>query len=295
MKRLNIIGCGKVGKTLGRLWAENQVFEIGDVVNRSNESSIAAVEFLGAGQAASRLGEMKAADVYMIGTPDGCIAETSAQLSAFGLLKSGAVVFHCSGALSSAELASAKKCGAFVASVHPVKSFASAESAALTFAGTFCGVEGDSEALEVLCPAFEAIGATAFPVNPEQKTLYHAGTVIVCNYLAALLEFGVRVYAKCDIPREQALQVMEPIVRETADNVFKSGTVQALTGPIARGDHQTVAKQIEALDAWNPRCGELYKLLGLVALDLSREQGAASAESLAALSALLDEKGGDHA
>lgn len=295
VKRLNIIGCGKVGKTLGRLWAQAGFFEIGEIVNRSPDSAAAAVGFIGAGTAASGLAGMKDADLYLIGTPDRVIAEVGGALSASGLLKRGAVVFHCSGAFTSAELASAAKCGAALASVHPVKSFAEPEQAVATFAGTYCGAEGDEAALQVLTAAFSAIGARLFSIDAAQKTLYHAAGVIVCNYLTALIECGLRVYAQCGITREQALPIIEPVVRETVDNVFKLGTVRALTGPVARGDCPTVAVQIEALDAWSRDCGELYRRLGAIALELSREQGAAPAESLALLSDLFRKEEERHA
>ena len=80
---------------------------------------------------------------------------------------------------------------------------------------------------------------------------------------------------------------MEPIVRGTVDNIFKLDTVRALTGPIARGDYKVVEKQLVALKSWNKEYGELYRLLGSVALNLSRDQGTASRESIAVLSQLL--------
>jgi predicted short-subunit dehydrogenase-like oxidoreductase (DUF2520 family) len=120
-------------------------------------------------------------------------------------------------------------------------------------------------------------------IDPGFKTVYHAASVIVCNYLTALLETGVRCYEKAGFTRDDALRMMEPLVRETLDNVFKLGTVKALTGPIARGDHTVVARQVEALAAWEPRIAALYKELGAVAVDLARAQGTADADALAAI------------
>ena len=77
-------------------------------------------------------------------------------------------------------------------------------------------------------------------------------------------------------------------MRETVDNVFSLGTVKALTGPIARGDHAVVARQLEALSAWDAHTGEIYKTLGAVALQLARAQGEADAEALERLRVLLD-------
>lgn len=287
-RQINIIGCGNVGQTLAYLWSQQGTFETGTIVNRSTESATQAVNFIGSGKAVSSVTGMGKADVFMITTPDGVIADSCAALFASGLLHPGSIVFHCSGALSSEVLQSAREKGAVVASVHPVKSFADPEESIKLFSGTFCGVEGDEDALKVLGPAFESIGATTFTLNPEFKTLYHAASVMVCNYLTALLETGVQTYNKSGIERDTAMQVMQPIVQGTVDNIFRLGTVNALTGPIARGDDQVVSRQLEAMYGWNPQYAEIYRDLGRVALQLSRQQGNASELALQTLAELLE-------
>jgi len=289
MKRLSIIGCGNVGKTLGRLWAQERVFSIGDILNRSEESSSLAVQFIGAGRPVLRIAEMSPAEVFLISTPDDQIRESCSALAASGLLRTGDIVFHCSGALPSADLISAKETGAFVGSVHPIKSIADPAVSVEAFNGTFCGVEGDDQSLEVLRPAFEAIGGKTFAIDPQFKTIYHAAAVMVCSYLTSLLEVGAQAYAKAGLDRETSMDVMEPIVRGTVENIFGSGTVRALTGPIARGDHSIVSKQLATLSDWNPRFGEIYRDLGAVALGLSRLQGTTSPDSLATLAELLEQ------
>jgi predicted short-subunit dehydrogenase-like oxidoreductase (DUF2520 family) len=286
-KTLNIIGCGRVGRTLARLWAQNRAFEIGDVFDNALDISVAAAAFIGHGRAVSALGQMRRADVWMLTPPDDQIAACCAALAGSGLLAAGDIVFHCSGALPARDLAPAAARGAAVASVHPLKSFADPAIAVRTFSGTYCAADGDPAALAVLRPAFERIGGIVSDIDPGFKTVYHAASVIVCNYLTALLETGVRCYEKAGFTRDDALRMMEPLVRETLDNVFKLGTVKALTGPIARGDHAVVARQVEALAAWEPRIAALYKELGAVAVDLARAQGKADAGALAAIERTL--------
>ena len=288
MRMLNIIGCGRVGRTLAALWAEKHSFVVQDVLGGTPHSARSAVAFIGAGRAASWLEEMHQADVWMLTPPDGKIVHCCENLAQSGLLRKGDIVFHCSGALASGELKAAVAAGASVASVHPLKSFADPRDAVLTFAGTYCVAEGDRAALDVLQPAFERIGAGISEIDPQFKTLYHAASVMVCNYLTALLEAGLRAYEKSGLARGTAMRMMEPLVRETVDNVFKLGTVKALTGPIARGDDAVVARHIEALSAWDVHTGEIYKTLGIVALQLARAQGEADAEALERLRVLFD-------
>jgi len=287
VKKLNIIGSGRVGRTLASLWEEKRTFAIQDVLDRTPHGARAAVAFIGDGRAVGWLEEMRPAEVWMLAPPDGKIVPCCEALAASGLLRSGDIVFHCSGALASAELKSAAAYGALVASVHPLKTFADPRDAVRTFTGTHCAAEGDPEALEILRPAFERIGAIVSEIDPGFKTIYHGASVMVCNYLTALMETGLRCYEKSGLARETALAMMEPLVRETVDNVFKLGTVKALTGPIARGDDAVVARQLEALAAWDARIGDIYRELGAVALELSRAQGEADAEALERLQRLL--------
>ncbi|MBI4195121.1 MAG: DUF2520 domain-containing protein [Betaproteobacteria bacterium] len=287
MKTLNIIGAGRVGRTLASLWEEKHTFAIQDVLDGTPHGARSAAAFIGDGRAVSWIEEMRAADVWMLTPPDGKIVACCETLAKTGLLRESDVVFHCSGALSSAELATARGCGAVVASVHPLKSIADPRDAVRSFAGTHCAAEGDPAALEVLRPAFERIGARVSEIEPRFKPVYHAASVIVCNYLVALMETGLRGYEKAGLERETALAMMEPLVRETVDNVFRLGTVKALTGPIARGDDAVVAHQLEALSSWDPAIAALYRDLGAIALDLARQQGEAGAAALERLRKLL--------
>jgi len=287
LQRLNIIGCGHVGKTLGRLWTKNSIFEIGEVLNRSIESSITAAEFIGAGNAIATINEMTPADVFMISTSDSYIIQQCNVLAASNILRPGNLVFHCSGAISSIELVSAKHAGAITGSVHPVKSFANPEISVASFNGTYCGIEGDANAVTILESVFQAIGGKTFVLDARYKVYYHAATVIVCNYLTSLLEFGIQTYMRSGLKRDDAREIMEPIVRGTVDNIFTFDTVRALTGPIARGDFAVVSKQLDALGTWNVEFGELYRRLGIIALDLSEKQKTASEEAIMKLAGLL--------
>jgi predicted short-subunit dehydrogenase-like oxidoreductase (DUF2520 family) len=284
---LNIIGAGRVGRALGKLWHDARVFHVQSVLTRGAASAREAAAFIGALGAEETLAAMPPADLWLLATPDGEIARAAQSLAAADVLRAGDVVFHASGALASGELRAAAGAGAHVASVHPLKSFADAADAVRTFAGTYCAAEGDAAALTLLKPAFEHIGARVTAIDPRFKTLYHAASVLVCNDLTALMEAGLQCYEKAGIPRVTAAAMMEPLVRETVDNVFKLGTVKALTGPIARGDGTVVARQQEALREFDPRIAEIYRALGVMAVELSRAQGGADAAALTELAKVL--------
>lgn len=285
--KLNIIGCGRLGRTLARLWGDAGVFEIGDINDHTLDKSHAAVAFIGGGRACGHTADMRAADLWLLAPPDDRIAVCCEELVASAPLAAGNIVFHCSGALSSTVLSTAAARGATVASVHPLKTFADAGAAVLTFNGSRCAAEGDAAALSVLQPAFERIGAQVFAINAPAKTLYHAASVMMCNYLTALLETGARSFEAAGLPRDEAMRMVEPLVRETLDNVFAMGPARALTGPIVRGDVEVVRRQVEALTVLDPHVAEVYRSLGVIATQLAAAQGAAKPAALAAIEALL--------
>ena len=146
-KTLNLVGVGRVARTLGKLWHDAEVFVVHDVMARAREHAQDAAAFIGAGRVVAALRDMHAADVWLIATPDDAIASCAAALQASGLLRGNDVVFHCSGALPSTLLP-----GMHRASVHPLKSFANPADAAHSFSGTWCAAEGDAQALSVLKP-----------------------------------------------------------------------------------------------------------------------------------------------
>jgi predicted short-subunit dehydrogenase-like oxidoreductase (DUF2520 family) len=260
---LNLIGAGHLGRALGRVFAASGVFTIQDVLTRSGQSAETAVGFIGAGRAVAASAELRPADVVMLAVSDDQIESACAALQ----LAAGTVLFHCSGAKSSAALGAS---GALKASVHPIRSFADPDTVAANFAGTFCGIEGDPQALAVLRPAFEAVGAHCVAIDAAAKTLYHAAAVFASNYLVTVMDAAVRAYQGAGIDEATARQLAGPLATETLDNVLRLGARPSLSGPIARGDMATVARQQAALDGWDGGTADLYRALAAATATLAR-------------------------
>jgi len=273
---LNIVGAGHVGRVLGRLFHQHGVFTLQDVLTRSIASAQDAVAFIGAGRALAQAADLRPAQVWMLAVGDDQIAPVCAALAASGLLE-GAIVFHCSGAKASTELQTASDAGARVASVHPVRSFADPAAVAAAFDGTWCGVEGDPDAVALLSPACEAIGARMVTIDAAAKTVYHAASVFASNYLVTVLDAALRAYVAAGVPPQVARELARPLASETLANVFKLGAPGALSGPIARGDVATVARQHAALQDWDAPTAALYAALvdATTALAERKRSGAA--------------------
>ncbi|QFT54144.1 Rossmann-like and DUF2520 domain-containing protein [Microbulbifer sp. THAF38] len=286
MKTLNIIGAGRLGKTLGRLWQQAGVFQVQSILNRSFDNAKAAEDFIGAGRAVPALKSMEPADFWLIACGDSEIAATADRLADHLGKREGIVAFHCSGALSSQVLEVLRP--ASIASAHPVHSFADPLRSLDSFTGSSVALEGDSSATAALEEAFTAIGCKTLTIEAQHKSLYHAGSVIACNYLTVLIDLSLHSFAAAGIDRDSALKLLEPIVLQTAQNNMALGPETSLTGPIARGDLETVANQLKNLTSVSPELAHHYRQLGLACVELAR-RGQLSDESAAKLIELLSE------
>ena len=268
MTSLNIVGAGRVGQTLGRLWAASGVFQIQGVLARSRASAQQARDFIGAGNAVTELSALPAADVWLLCVPDSQITPVAQALAT--LDRSPALVCHCSGALGSSELASLGQLGWQLASVHPLLSFAQPEMALAQFASTPCALEGDATALAVLEDAFSRIGGRCFALAPQDKLLYHAGAVLATNFLPVLQDLAEQLWQHSGMPENLAQQMRHTLLQNAVNNIVALGPQAALTGPAARGDTALVARQQQALADWNPQVGEAYATLSQLATRLAR-------------------------
>lgn len=299
---LNIVGCGKLGRTLARLWLDQQLISIAGICNQSLASAEQALTFITGSQqpdsvrvsaiVTEEIDELPAADLWLIATPDSEITSTAAALYASDLIPDSATLFHCSGSLPSTIVAPKDRSqhSVNIASVHPVHSFALPESSLHRFRGTFCAMEGDEQAIELLTPLFEAIGGQTFTVNSDSKPLYHAATAVASNYLVAIMDSALNLLEKSGVPRLAARELIRPIIQQTAENVCISDTVTALTGPISRGDHTTIEHHLSAIQQQAPELLALYKTLGQHTLSIAEQQSQEQSDpqSLATLKTLLE-------
>ncbi len=268
MKSLNIVGCGRVGRTLGRLWHSQGTFRVQDVLTGSKHTANDAVEFIGQGRAVSTLAAMRAADLWMLAVPDRQIAQVAGALAQTTLARQhSALAFHCSGALTTSELSPLLALGWQVASAHCVLSFASPQAALRQFAGTPCALEGTASG-ELQVP-FEHIGALCFSLTAEHKLLYHAGAVFATNFVPVLQALANQLWQDSGVPEPIAAQLKATLLKNAVDNILALGPAGALTGPAARGDTALVDRQGAAVTRWNATAGDAYKALSQLAATLA--------------------------
>jgi pantoate--beta-alanine ligase len=173
------------------------------------------------------------ADLLVIATPDGSVAHVAAAITP----SPSTVVAHLAGSLGLDVLASHPR----RAALHPLVALPSAEVGADRLRGAWFAVAGDPLGRDVVA----ALAGHAIEVRDEDRAAYHAAACIASNHLVALLGQVERVAAGVGLPLDAYLD----LVRGTVDNVALLGPAAALTGPVARGDWETVARHLAALDA----------------------------------------------
>ena len=236
----------------------------GGAVARAARASGAEVRLAGRGEVAAAC---EGADAALLCVPDGEIEAASAELAGAG---PPAYVGHVSGATPLGALASAAERGAETFSLHPLQTIPDAEA---DLTGAPCAVSGTSARAREFAQALaERLGLRPFPLDDERRVAYHAAASIASNFLVALEEAAAALLAQAGV--ENAREVLAPLVLRTAANWSERGA-DALTGPIARGDEETVAAHLEALALHSPELIDAYRTLAERARELAAgSQGA---------------------
>ncbi|MEE2525764.1 DUF2520 domain-containing protein [Hyphobacterium sp. HN65] len=280
MKQLAIIGPGKVGRSLARLFHESRVFGIGALIASRAETVREAATFIGAGIEGGSIGD---ADIILVAVPDPVLESTITEL-ARDALKPGAIIAHCSGALGTDLFEGLSDKSVRTVCAHPVKAFSDPERSARTFAGTMITLQGEASARAEMAEAFRAIGGQTLDLpDGTDRTLYHAAIVFMANHLPTLVQAGLETFEQAGMSREDGLAITGPILRDTLEAVLEKGPAAALTGPVARGDAMTVARHLEKLSHADTDLAALYAALARATADLSAEKGDAAVESLLAI------------
>lgn len=171
------------------------------------------------------------ADVVILATPDGAIAEAARAIEP----RDGVVVVHLAGSLGLDVLAPHAR----RASVHPIVALPDGDTGARRLFGAWFAVAGDAVAAEIV----DALEGHAVDVDDDKRVLHHAAAVVAGNHVVALLGQVQRIAEAAGMPLDAYLG----LVRGAIDNVEDLGPAAALTGPVARGDWATVEAHIAAL------------------------------------------------
>jgi predicted short-subunit dehydrogenase-like oxidoreductase (DUF2520 family) len=263
--RVAIVGAGNFGTALA-LALHRAGYAIDVVVARARGGSLRKARTLAklvGARAATDLSAVRA-ELIWICVPDASIAPVAELLASQAVWK-GKVAVHSSGALTSDELSVLRRRRASVASVHPMMTFVRGRTALnARSAGLLTGVpfalEGDLGALRVARRIVRDLGAHAYSIRKQDKVAYHAWGTFASPLFTSLLATTEQVATLAGVNRKAARQRMIPILQQTLANYAAFGAAGAFSGPLARGDGDTVKRHLQVLRSM-PAAREVY--LGL--------------------------------
>jgi predicted short-subunit dehydrogenase-like oxidoreductase (DUF2520 family) len=276
---ISIIGAGRLGTTVGFAIAEknHKNIKIVSIATPSQKSIKRAkgifkdktknIIFTNDNAVAA-----KKANTVFICTPDDLISKVCKNLYK-DKTGNGKIIIHFSGSKPLNVLKKAKENGDHIASIHPLKSFASIPEAIKTLKGTEYGItytdkKGEWATKEIV----KLLKGNSIFVKDEAKPIYHAAACIASNYLVTLINHAVYINEKIGIEPQASTRGLLNLIEGTVENIKKIGAKKSLTGPIARGDTGTIKAHIKMFDKIiEKKDMEIYKVMGKKTADLARE------------------------
>jgi predicted short-subunit dehydrogenase-like oxidoreductase (DUF2520 family) len=247
----------------------------------------------GAAPASDAAAAAAAADLILMAVPDGVIAPLALRLASSGAMGwHDKIVLHHAGALGPQELAPLERRGAAVGLLHPMQSLGDSPGAVDLLPGSRARIEGVPKARAAARRIADALGLVPLRLRSrltaEERTIYHAAASMLSNDLIALLDAGSRLLQNLGLGRNAAVEALAPLAKGTLLQAERSGLGAALTGPVVRGDVDTVAAHLRVLRRRSRGGERIHRLLSRQLLCLAEREGMApSKESVRHLKRLL--------
>ena len=281
-----VVGAGAMGRALGLRLVECG-YPVRGVVSRSRASAEALARALGAGLATDRPGDVPPdAPLVALCVPDDQIADVAEALARAPRPWHGAVVLHTSGATPAAALDAVREEGARTLAFHPLQTV-TRHAGPDALAGVTAGIEGPPLGVAAGIELAVGLGMRYLVVSAEAKPRYHLAAAMASNLLVALMGMVQEVLASIDVDREEAVGVLGPLLRGTLDNLAGSSPEEALTGPVVRGDLETLRAHGLALRRDLPHLVPAYVALSVETVRLAVRAGRLSPDRAEEVLALL--------
>ena len=224
--------------------------------------------------------------VVLLAVRDPAIAEVAAMLAGTGLIGKRHVLLHCGGSAPSRErLGGVADQVAGTGTLHPMSAISDGKLAMRALRGTVFGVEGDEPGRVAAGKLVAAMGGVVLPLDGAQMAAYHAAAALASNYLVAAIDAAAAVLAMAGVPSEQAAGALVPLAEGALRNITAQGTTSGLTGPVRRGDVETVRRHLQTLQD-RPELAEIYRALAKRTVEIAARIEGSDAPDRAGLEAI---------
>lgn len=269
MIRVAVIGPGRVGTALA-LALPSPAYEVVAVAGRGRAGVEAFRERLPAAAALPAPAAARRADLVLVTVPDDELAGVVRGVAAADGVAEGSRWVHTAGGLAHDVLRPARLAGAAVAACHPAQTFADPDAGAAALPGAAWAVTADEADLGWARVLVTDLRGSPVTVRAEDRTLYHAGLAVGANGTSSVVTLARDLLLGAGVHDPAAF--LGPLTRTAADAASARGAA-ALTGPVRRGDAQTVDRHLAELGAVLPEAVEAYLALARLALSQARRAG----------------------
>lgn len=207
-------------------------------------------------------------DIIFITTPDNVINSVCEEIISLQNLK-GKFFCHCSGSLSSKVLSKINNYGAYTYSLHPLWAFSDKFTSYKNFQNAYFALEGTQSKISTMEQFISTLDNNYFLLSSENKSLYHAATVSVSNFVLALIKQASDYLKLCGVDDESAMKALKPLILNNINNINNNGLLNSLTGPIERGDSETIIAHLNSIPQEDI---DLYKNLSIKLLNLAKQK-----------------------
>jgi predicted short-subunit dehydrogenase-like oxidoreductase (DUF2520 family) len=195
------------------------------------------------------------ADIALIAVRDEAIPEVSARIAPY-VARVG-VVAHMSGFVPVMTLHGLRGAGTAIGGFHPLQTFPDAETGASALAGSYVGIDGDELAVDMLTHLATSLEMEPFRLDDAARPAYHAAAAAAANFVVTALGVSADLFDSAGIDPK----VSRPLVERAVANVYDRGAKGSLTGPIARGDVETVVGHLTAAREVSEHVGRQFRLM----------------------------------
>jgi predicted short-subunit dehydrogenase-like oxidoreductase (DUF2520 family) len=237
---------------------------ISAVAGRDATAAERTSQFIGHANVAAIADVPKTCSHAIVAVSDDAIQSVMEQLSGCQ------IALHTRGALGPLNVTGIQATGV----LHPLQTVSSASSGVDDLPHCTFAYGGDNAAETWAQSLIRAIGARSLHLSASSWISYHAAAVFASNYQAALMDSALELMKIAGIDAVDALAALRPLVDTAVANIFSQSPAGALTGPIRRGDIETLRKHITILDQASLPTKHLYAAAGLQTLSMAQRNGA---------------------
>jgi len=254
MTRLGVVGAGRVGAVLAAA-LRDAGHEITAVAGESAASRTRAETLLPGVRVDKPTAVARSCDVLLLTVPDDMLSNVVSMLAASGAIRRGQQVVHTSGKHGLAVLAPAARRGAQVLAMHPAMTFTGTDVDLARLPGCVYGVTAAPDTQALAATLVADLGGRIVRVEEDRRTLYHAGLAHGANHLVTLVAQAMDLLRASGA--DDPAGTLRPLLTAALDNALSYGDA-ALTGPIVRGDVETVRAHVADIAVASPDTLESY-------------------------------------